>query len=276
MKRTKRLVAGALLGLVFVVVMAVLWIDRLAKAAVETAGTSALGVATTVDDVDVGILSASCTLSGLQVANPGGFKSNFFLKLNDGAIDVSLGSLVGETVEVPRLALRGIKMNLVRESDQANYRTIVDNIVRFEASRKKPQGEAGDDEAGKKFIFREVVIEDVAVDINLLPFGGKLTQLTVNIERLQLEDVGSEGNNGETLARVTAVVVKAVLDAVIEKGEGVLPPEMLGELRERLAHLRPLEKLRDRIRERSLPDRPFKSFRNRRLERKSPAEGIST
>src|SRR5262249_22943044 len=132
---------------------------------------------------------------------------------------------------VPRLALRGIRMNLVRENRETNYRTIVDNIIQFEKNRKSGPR---DDEVHKKFIFREVLIEDVAVDINLLPLGGKLTQLTVNIEQLQLENVGSEGNNGETLARVTAVLVKAVLDAVIEKGESILDSETLGDLRERL------------------------------------------
>jgi uncharacterized protein involved in outer membrane biogenesis len=267
MKRTKKIIAGVLLGLVLVMFLLVLWINRLAKVAVETAGTSALGVTTTVNGVDVGILTTSCTLSGLQVANPAGFKSDYFLKLSDGGIDVSVGSLIGDTVEVPRLALRGIKMNLVREHQQANYRTIIDNIARFQASRQTAEV----DSSHKKFIFREVVIDDVEVKLDLLPLGGKLTELTVVIDQLQLENVGSEGNNGETLARVSAVVVRAVLDAVIEKGEDLVPPEVLGELRERLADVHPLEKLRTRIRDRAPPERRLK---NRRLERKSRHEGI--
>jgi len=267
LKHLKKIVLAVLLVVVLLVVLAVLWINQLAKAGIEFAGTSALGVATTVDRVAIGILSGSCQLSGLQVANPPGFKSSHFLRLKEGTIDVALGSILKDTVEVPLLTLRGIEVNLVRENGPANFRTIVDNIARFEASRNQTDEPPPDEKSRKKFIFHEVVIEDVSVFIDLLPLGGKLTQLTVPIDEIRLTNVGSEGNNGETLARVTAIVVKALLDAIITKGENILPPELLSELREKIADLKPLKTLRANILERLSTEGRNGPLRTRRQER---------
>jgi hypothetical protein len=273
-KYIKRIVLGVVLALTVSVILAIVWIDWLAKAGIETAGTMALGVATTVDRVKIGILAGDFSMSGLQVANPSGFRSSHFLKLDDGAIDVSLGTLIQGTVEVPVLTLSGIHMNLVKESGQANFRTIIDNLAKFEATRNTPDAPA-EKGSRKKFIFREVLIRDVDVLIDLLPLGGKLTQLTVKIDELRLEDVGAEGNRGETLARVTATVVRALLDAVIEKGETILPPELLSELREKMGGLQPLKALRSIIKEPLLPGGGNGPIRTRLRERKSRRENTS-
>ncbi len=244
-------VAGVVLAAVLVVA-AVLSIDLLAKAGIERAGTRALGVTTTLDTIKIGILSGNCTLAGFQVANPPDFKSSYFLRLGQGVLDVSLSNLMHEVVEIDQLTLSGVHINLVRETEQANFRTIIENIRKFEAARDTPEEQAADSKSRKKFIIREVVIQNISVDIDLLPFGGKLTQLNVPIEEIRLQDVGSEKNRGENLARITAIVVRALLDAVLAKGETILPPELLNELTQKLGELKPLETLqniRDNIRE---------------------------
>jgi len=250
---------------VVVLVAAVLSIDLLAKLGVERAGTRALGVTTTLDAIKIGILSGDCKLTGFQVANPPGFESSYFLRLDQGGLELPFAKLMGDVVEIDQLTLSGVHLNLVREAEKLNFRTIVESIRQFEAARKSPEGEASDNRGRKRFIIHEVVIQDINVDVNLLPFGGKLGQLAVPIEEIRLQDVGSESSKGENLARITATVIRALLDAVLAKGDAILPPEMRQELTEKLSELKPLEtlqKMRGNMRE----------FREERRERREEQE----
>jgi len=278
-------IALALIALVVVgLVATVLVIDRIAKMAIEYAGTTALGVDTTLDGISIGILRPSSSLDGLQVANPIGFDSNYFIRLEHGVLDMSLGNLLNETVEIERLKLSGINVNLVRENQGANFRQIISNIREFQSKQEK-QPTSGE----KKFRIREVLIEDVKVNVDLLPFAGKLTQLDVPIKELRLENVGSDELGGENLSRIVSTVVYALLEAVIAKSESVLPPGMAEELSETLSELKPLETfraIRENVKERreerlerqqaqpvppgAPPDRPVGPIRQRlrgRLER---------
>ena len=234
------------------VVAAALSIDLLAKAGIERAGARALGVETTLDSIKIGILSGGCTLAGFQVANPPDFKSSYFLRLDEGSLDVSLGNLLNDVVEIDQLTLSGVHLNLVREAEKMNFRPIIENIRQLKAAREAGEEEAGEGKGRKKFIIHEVVIQDISVDVDLLPFGGKLTQLNVPIEEIRLQDVGSKESKGENLSRVTAILVRALLDAVLAKGENILPSEMLDELSQKLRDAKPLETLqnmRDNMRE---------------------------
>jgi hypothetical protein len=151
-------------------------------------------------------------------------------------------------VEIERLTLSGIRLNLVREAGGANFRQIISNIREFQARQEQ---EPTTDE--KKFVIREVVIENVHVNVDLLPIGGKLTELDVPIKELRLENVGSDELGGENLARIVSTVVYALLEAVITKAESVLPPDLVDELGETLSELKPLETLRavrERLQER--------------------------
>jgi hypothetical protein len=252
MKLTRKHVVRAVVGLVALVavglLVAVLVIDYVAKAAIEHAATKALGVDTTLKAISIGILRPSSNLSGLQVANPPGFEADYFLRLERGDLDMSLRNLLNDTVEIDRLTLSGITLNLVRESAGANFRKIIGNIREFQAQQKK-EPTLGE----KKFLIHEVVIENVHVNVDLLPIGGKLTELDVPIKELRLVDVGSDSLGGENLARIVSTVVYALLEAVIAKGESILPPEVVDELGETLSELKPLETLkaiRERLRER--------------------------
>lgn len=229
MKRIKRLIALGVLAIVVLIVVAVLWIDRVAKAGVEKGSTYALGVPTALDSADIGILTGRSGLNGLTVSNPAGFESPHFLHLGEGVLAVSLGTLTQDTVELSEFSLTGIDMNLEKRGGKANYQVITDNLKRFESGDAKSTEDKAADK-GKKFIIRKIVVKDVTVHVNLMPIGGDLTKLTVPIEELQLENVGSESDKGVVVAQVVNTLVKAILMAAIEKGGGVIPNEILGEL----------------------------------------------
>ena len=71
--------------------------------AIETAGSRALGVNTSLDEISLGIFSDRSSLAGFQVANPAGFDSSYFLRLDDGALNMSLFNVLEDTIEIDQL-----------------------------------------------------------------------------------------------------------------------------------------------------------------------------
>jgi hypothetical protein len=225
--------------LIVIIIAAVLalfmYIDYAAKVGIERGATYALGVQTTVGGADVGIFSGEFGMTGLNVANPEGFDTPHFLKLDDSAVAVSLGTLRQDTVDLPRLHLTGLDMNLEKKAGKSNYDVILDNLKRLE-SGEKPKDETGE---GKNFVIREVLIKDVNVQVDVLPIGGELSRVKVPIDEIRLTDVGTGDQNGVKFTELADVILKSLFAAVIENGAD-LPGEVLGELQNGLAGLQSL------------------------------------
>ncbi len=242
MKKLLKIAAIVLLPVVGLMVLAVVlawvYVDRLAERGVERGATYALDVPTALASADIGLLSGNVSLSGLDVSNPEGFEAPHFLRLNEARVGVSLGSLMSNTVEVPSLVLEGIDVRLERTVDSANYRVIMDNLSRFE-SGSKSEPEPG----GKKFVIRTIEIRNVTIHADVVPVGGALGEFAktkVTVPEVVLRDVGSAGKP-MSMAEIAAVVLKAILASAVEVGGGVLPEDVLGDIRGRLASLLGLE-----------------------------------
>jgi hypothetical protein len=220
-----KLVLKLAVVLVAVLLMAlgavILYLDAIAKTAVERGATYALGVQTTLASADVAVLASYFKMNGLIVANPQGFQSEHFLQLGEGYVDVSIGSLRQETVELPLLTLTTIRMTLEKKGDESNYKVILDNLKRFES------GEGQDKKmAGKKFNIQEAVIKDINVEIDVFGVGGELNRIRVPIDEIRLTNVGAGG--GDT-SEITNVIIKAIMAAVMANAAD-LPAELVNDL----------------------------------------------
>ena len=240
MKRAVKIVGGVVLVLVLLLVGVFFWIDHIARVGVEKGATFALGVQTTLARMSIGVFSGEAGMSQLNVRNPAGFDTPHFLELGNGNVAVSLGSLMDDTVVVPELTLSSLNMNLERKGGKANYQVILDGLKRFDTKEDAPpsapqdNAEAGE---GKKFVIRHVAIKDVDVQVDLLPVGGELTRVPLRIERIELNDVGSDSVNGVQLAELTGILIKAILTSVVEKGGNLIPADIAGELNQGLEEL---------------------------------------
>ncbi len=225
MKKLAILVGGLVILLVAVVAIVFVSLDAIARAAIERGSTYALGVPTTLGSANIGILSGEFTMKDLDVANPEGFDGDYFFQLDEGFVSVSLGSLRQDTVEVPTLALTGVRMNLQKKGPKANYTVITDNLKRLESGDTADEdGERA--EPGKSFVIHEIVIKDVRVTVDVLPIGGTLTRVEIPIEEVRLTEVGSETL---TTAEITSRVIKMILAAVVRNG-AKLPADLVNDL----------------------------------------------
>ncbi len=242
-------VVGILALVVIVVVVALAAINAIARKGVEAGATYALGVKTTLGSASIGVFSGEFGLSRLKVANPEGFTAPHFLSLGDAGVAVSLGSLAKETIDVPRFSLDSIDVHLERKDKRANYQVIMDNLEKLTGPRD-PNQPAPKEEGGKKLIVRDLSITNVTVHVDPLAFGpgaaiaegtGPAPRITVPIKQIKLQNVGQTGSgvagSGVTISQLSSIIVQAVMAATIEEGGGLLPADLLNDLRAQLGDL---------------------------------------
>jgi hypothetical protein len=152
---------------------------------------------------------------------------------------VTLGTLREETVELPRISLADLDVNLERRDGKSNYKVILENVKRLETGEKPPE----DAPSEKRFIVREIDISNVTINVDMLPVGGDLTSVEIPIEQIRLTDVGTDTDKGLLLAELSGVIVKAIMAAAVENGGGLIPADMLNDLQQGLAQLEPLSEL---------------------------------
>lgn len=242
MKKLKKIILVLLLLIIVALVGVVFYIDSIARTAVEKGGTWALGVETKLDSASIGLFSGKTSLTTLQVKNPAGYTSPHFFKLGGAELDLRLTSLFSDKITVPRLAFKDIDVHLERNATDANYNVIMNNLKKFESNEAPPPDES--QKEGKKFIIEVIEIENINVHVNLVPVAGlgEIAKVDLKVPKLTLKNVGAE-DDGANMAEITDVVLKAILTAVAEKGEGILPPGLLGDLKGKLASLEGLQGL---------------------------------
>ena len=210
-------------------------IDSIAKRHIEDGATQALGVRTTVSSVSLHVFAGELAISKVKIENPQGFASPHFITLKKGRVVVTLDSLNKEIVEVPKLTLSDIDLNLERSSSGSNYDRIIENLRKLKGS-SPPSG------SEKRFIIGNLTIENISIHADLLGAPGVIGQIVspvgkVNlpIERIELKDIGKagvgSGGSGVTMKELSKIVVQAVLAAAAEKGYGTLPGEILNDLK---------------------------------------------
>jgi hypothetical protein len=251
-KLIKRLFAlGFVLVLLVIggVVFAVMNINSLAKKGIEKGGTYALGTNTTLQSADVGILGGTFAMSGLNVANPPGYKAPAFLSLGSGGVAVSFNSLSKPVVELPKLSLDKLNVALEKSGGKANFNVILDHIKKVADQAGGAGGSGGSSSGGgeKKFVVNELSLTNINISVDLIGGPADLTKVNIPIDEIKLTNVGKTGTGvggtGVTMSQLASIIVEAVLAAAADKGGGILPAEILGDLQGGLAGLGNLDNL---------------------------------
>ncbi|MFN0244573.1 MAG: hypothetical protein ACKVWV_16925 [Planctomycetota bacterium] len=225
----KKILIGLPLLLVLLLAVAYASIDELAATAVEKGGARALGVATTLDRIELKPFRGQGSVKGLEVSNPPGFKTPWFMRLSEGDASLEVSTVLEDQVVMDFIELRGIEIYLEKTKDTANYEVLLETM-------KKEEQTAPPSESGKKFLVRRIVLEDITVHAVHPGFGRKSRTLDVKIDEILLENVGSGTDSGLVMSQLMGTIVKATLAAVIDQGVK-LPVEITKDLGTGLAGL---------------------------------------
>jgi hypothetical protein len=211
--------------------------DPIAKRAIESAGTNALGTAVRVDSVSINLTDGSATLSGFTVANPQGFSSQDMIRFDELRVAIDIRSLNSEVIRVNSIS----SVNPYVFFEMRGTRSNVDAI----RERFPPQQTPADPDANEPVIaINEIVINGIQgavqadqlpapVSVNLgnvsiPPVQGTPVELAQQIARPLLTQLAR--NAGAALTRVTAETIEAEL----RERAGEVVDEAARSLRERL------------------------------------------
>jgi hypothetical protein len=228
MKLLLRLILIPVALLLMLAFGSLLLVDSLARKAIEEGGSHALGVETSLESAGIGLFSGLFTLDGLAVANPPGFSEPEFFRLRSGELQLPLSALMEETITIPSLVLEGITIDLERNSKGTNYGQLLEHLEGITAGGSSD--EPTDTSDSKTFLLQELVIRDVRANVNLLPAGGELTKMSVSVPEIRVEGL----SNALTLPQLCALVVTTVVRAAANAGQGLLPDDLMKDLRGRL------------------------------------------
>lgn len=240
-KLIRRLAIVLIVLLVLVVIgITVLFmqINNIAKTGIEKGGTYALGVPTRLGAIDISIFSGECNLDNLNIANPAGYNYDNFMKIGRGEFALDTSTIRSDTIVVNKLHLTSVELSIEKTKDGANYQVILDNLKKTADALKSGDEpattptEPAPAEKGTGFIIKDILIEDVAVNVNVDTLGlGSTVKKTIHLEEpIHLTNVGSASDAGAQMSTVIAKLVQTMLAEIIRQGGGLLPPGVTDEL----------------------------------------------
>ena len=242
MKLLFKLLVGLAVLLVLVVVLGVVFIDKVVRLSVEKGGTYALGVETTLEEADFGLFSGQLDLAGLAVANPEGFQHEYFLEMGSASCKVAPASLSSDVIDVPLLALADLTLDIERAANGTNYGAILDHLEQIGSGGKGGSGgggtgseEEGEAAEGKLFRIARVSLSNIRVTVSLSTAAGALPPQSLTIPSIELKNVGT-AEGGASATDIASELITALLDATIKGGAGTLPADLLQDLTGRLAN----------------------------------------
>jgi len=223
----KKFLVWLVLAVVVIVVVAgvvgYLWLDTIAKEAVQRGGTYAMGVDTTVDKVSLRPFAGQLQMQGLNVANPKGFNGAHLMQTGTFELELVPSSLMDKTIVLKKFELDGLDMYIDQQMPRSNISVIMDNLKKL--GDEKPKEEKPSE--GKNIRVDLITIRNVVAHVKVLVGP----ELTIKIPEIQLKNVTGDNAAGVALPVLVARILPAIVAAVLESGKGVLPPELAMALR---------------------------------------------
>ena len=236
MKILIRLAVAGFALLVAAVAVFFFYMDVIASSAIEKGASYALGVETNVGFVRILPLRGSIRISSLSVDNPPGFESRRMIELGDARASVDTGTLRSELIEVPSFVLRDVDVSLEKQGKTTNYGTVLGNLKRFEKTDSKPApSETEGGVPGKRYVIRELLIQDLTAHVVRSKELGSLGKLDVEIPEIRVQNVGAGNAKGVLMSELTNIIMKAIFTAILKNGN--LPDLLTGDLRSSLRGL---------------------------------------
>jgi len=229
-KKTLSMVVIILLALIIVVALLVkLFGDHALKVGVETAAGKTMKVPVTLDDISLSILAGKLNMNNLVVKNPEGYENPTFLELGHGYVDLTTTSLLSDTIEIEKMQFDNIGLTIEQKGLNNNLKEILGNLPKSEPDQEP----AKDEKTGKKLLIKQLDINGVEVKVKLLPVPGRADTLTLKINPIHMENLGSD-EKIDTAALVSKIVT-AIASGVAEQGKDLLPTDMINSIGDQLS-----------------------------------------
>jgi hypothetical protein len=225
-KVLKSIIIIVLVLVILVVMLIHLFGDRALKAGIETAATKALGVDVTIGDLSLSLLKGKLELRDLVIDNPPGYQHPELLNFGRANINISVTSLLSDTVEIEQMQFEDITMVIEQKGLTNNLKEVLNALPSGQTAPKDTTDEP--DTEAKKLHIDNLEISNVTVKAKLLPIPGKADTVTLKVAPIKMTDLGSDDKL--STAKLTGKVLAAIATGVAKQGGGLLPKDLVGSL----------------------------------------------
>lgn len=239
MKSVKKLLETIILVVIILVALLLLGFElfgeHIIKTGIEAAGTKALKVGVTIDDLDLSIYKGQVRMRGLAVDNPAGYEQKYLLKLGTGEVKTRMTSLMSDTVQIESILLDEISLSIEQKGLSNNLQDILKSLPKAEPGEPKEEAEK---KPGKNLVVKNLKITNTTVKVKLLPvqiLPDGTDTVTLKLDPIEMKNLGSEDKM--TTAKLASKVMVAIAQGVAKQGAGILPEDLLGSMQETLGNL---------------------------------------
>jgi hypothetical protein len=103
-------------------------LDSIVKGVIEEVGTEVTGTAVSLNSVNINLTTGEGTLSGLTIANPKGYQSDYALALDTIAVGISPMSLTGPVIVITQIKIDGAKLITEQRGQTTNLSDLLKNM----------------------------------------------------------------------------------------------------------------------------------------------------
>lgn len=186
------LIGGAVLVVVVIVGVVTLLssLDSLIKTAVETVGTDVAGVSVSLDNASVSISSGKGSLSGLNVGNPDGFKTDGAFNLGEISITLDTATVTSDPVVIKEIVIAGPKVTYELGSSGSNIDAIQRNVDKFMKANGGDGSSSSGGGEGPKLVIEHLYVRGGEINVSASFMGGKT--MTTPLPDIHLTDIGKD------------------------------------------------------------------------------------
>jgi len=201
----------------------VLFLGRIIKKGVETAGPKVAKVEIKLNRATVSLLSGRGALKGLVVGNPTGFKTPYAIKVGRASVALRPSSIFADKIVVQSVDVQSPEITFEGSLKGNNLGKIKENIQQFTAAEKSAPAEPKK-EAGKKMQIDDLAVTGGKIHLSMTVLGGK--SLSVPLPDIHLTGLGKDTGGitaGEMVEKLFGSIfdntLKAVTDALGKVGK---------------------------------------------------------
>lgn len=221
LKRILKWICVLLLIVLILAVAALLFIDHVAKIAVENAGPLVAKVPFHVERLWIQPLGGSAEISNLQMGIPDGYKSKYSILLGDVRAKINLKSLTTDKIVIHKVVLKDITINYETPITftSSNIQDIVNNVNEMlgavkeaeEQAEEQAKEQGAEEPEELKLQLDRLVIKNVRLNV-----VSKETGVSVPLI-ITLPELGpfGEGEEGITPADLTMTISNSLFSALL-------------------------------------------------------------
>ena len=217
-----KIILGIIILLVVLVALCLVFIDPIAKNALEKGAPLVLGTNASVERIHIEPFNGRVEITNLIIDNPSeSYSSDYAIKLGDVVADIKIGSVFGDKIHIEDLTLKEVDVVYETTVINSNLQDILDNVKKLaskEEEEEKEEKEEGKEKKEKTLQVDKIEMENVGVTVQA---KGAAAGLPIHVS---IDPMGPLGDDEEGITPVglSLRVLGAIITTAIKSAGGAV------------------------------------------------------